>query len=55
MNRLTRRRVLEVAATGALAAPFTARAAAPTFAHVTINEQALFFNQLNDGAKKAAA
>ncbi len=59
MKRLTRRAVLGTAAAGALAAPFAApfaaRAAAPTFALVTINEQALFFNQLNDGAKKAAA
>lgn len=55
MKRLTRRTILEVAAAGALAAPFAARAAAPTFALVTINQQALFFNQLNDGAKQAAA
>lgn len=55
MKRLTRRTLLEVAAAGALAAPFVARAATPTFALVTINQQALFFNQLNDGAKQAAA
>jgi ribose transport system substrate-binding protein len=30
------------------------RAAQPTFALVTINQQALFFNQMNDGAKQAA-
>ena len=31
-----------------------ARAAEPTIALVTINQQALFFNQMNDGAKEAA-
>ncbi len=29
-------------------------AQAATFALVTINQQALFFNQINDGARKAA-
>ncbi len=58
MTLFTRRTLLEGLATGALAAPFvahTVRAATATFALVTINEQALFFNQLNDGAKRAAA
>ena len=32
----------------------SARAAEPTIALVTINQQALFFNQMNDGAKEAA-
>ena len=56
MRNLTRRTVLGGAAAGTLAAPFIhgAQAAVPTFALVTINEQALFFNQLNDGAKQAA-
>jgi ribose transport system substrate-binding protein len=58
MIRFTRRTMLEGLATGALAAPFISRpahAATPTFALITINEQALFFNQLNDGARKAAS
>jgi len=55
MKRLTRRTVLELAASAAVAAPFVARAAERTLALVTINEQALFFNQLNDGARQAAA
>ena len=58
MIRFTRRTMLEGLAAGALAAPFASRvanAATQTFALVTINEQALFFNQLNDGARKAAS
>jgi ribose transport system substrate-binding protein len=58
MIRIARRTMFEGLAASALAGPFatrTGRAAAPTFALVTINEQALFFNQLNDGAKQAAA
>ena len=42
-------------ATAILAAAFGAVAAkAQTVALVTINQQALFFNQINDGAKQAA-
>ncbi|MGH7118671.1 MAG: substrate-binding domain-containing protein [Acetobacteraceae bacterium] len=59
MKNPSRRTLLKATALGALAAPlaapFAAHAATPTFALVTINEQALFFNLLNDGAKKAAA
>lgn len=48
-NRLARR-----AALAAFLACGAAAAHADTFALVTINQQALFFNQINDGARKAA-
>ena len=41
-------------AAAAIFAAMTAAADAATYALVTINQQALFFNQINDGAKKAA-
>jgi ribose transport system substrate-binding protein len=44
-----------VAAVSLFAALGAAAAQAETFALVTINQQALFFNQINDGAKAAAA
>ena len=44
-----------LAAIAAAAAAFgAAQASATTVALVTINQQALFFNQINDGAKQAA-
>src|SRR5581483_8197459 len=47
--------LLGASASAALALPAVrARAAEPTFALVTINQQALFFNQMNEGAKQAA-
>jgi ribose transport system substrate-binding protein len=56
MMLLSRRAVL--AATGGVAVGLglagRARAAGPTFALVTINQQALFFNQMNAGAQAAA-
>jgi LacI family transcriptional regulator len=58
MIRLTRRTTFKGLSAGALLGPLavhTGRAATATFALVTINEQALFFNQLNDGANQAAA
>ncbi|HEX3984896.1 MAG TPA: hypothetical protein VHX12_14485, partial [Acidisoma sp.] len=57
MTELTRRAALRgtlgVAVTGLVAAP-TLAAAKPTFALIQINEQALFFNQLQSGAAAAA-
>ncbi|KHJ54476.1 substrate-binding domain-containing protein [Aureimonas sp. OT7] len=50
--RLIRRLSQTVAALSVLTA---AAAHADTYALVTINQQALFFNQINDGAKEAAA
>ena len=57
MTRLTRRSALTLAAASALpiGALRSARADEPTLGLVTINQQALFFNQMNDGAKAAAA
>jgi ribose transport system substrate-binding protein len=61
MIRLTRRSAFATAtaaaAAGALALAGVPRAHAAemTFGLITINQQALFFNQMNDGAKKAAA
>jgi ribose transport system substrate-binding protein len=52
--RLSRSLGLGVAALSAFAALGATVAAADTFALVTINQQALFFNQINDGAKAAA-
>ncbi|MBN9510964.1 MAG: substrate-binding domain-containing protein [Alphaproteobacteria bacterium] len=52
MTRVTRRTALGLTAT--LALPLSARAADTTFGLITINQQALFFNQMNDGAKAAA-
>ena len=52
--RLTQMLSRGIAATALFAALGTAAAQAETFALVTINQQALFFNQINDGAKKAA-
>lgn len=49
-------RLLSAGAAAALLAALSPLAAqADTFALVTINQQALFFNQINDGAKAAAA
>jgi ribose transport system substrate-binding protein len=57
MTELTRRSALGFAAATAItaAAGLPARAADLTFGLVTINQQALFFNQMNSGAKDAAA
>ncbi|GGE13832.1 ABC transporter permease [Aureimonas endophytica] len=52
--RLSTKFGLGVAALSLAAALGTAAARAETFALVTINQQALFFNQINDGAKAAA-
>jgi ribose transport system substrate-binding protein len=55
LDKLTRRAL--IGALGGVAIALTAsgaRAQQPTFALVQINQQALFFNQMNDGAKKAA-
>jgi len=55
-SMLTRRTLTTTAALAALGLGLAAGpAAADTFALVTINQQALFFNQINDGAKEAAA
>src|SRR3954466_5246979 len=54
-DKLTRRAL--IGALGGVAVALTASVAEaqqPTFALVQINQQALFFNQMNDGAKKAA-
>ncbi|BDA84866.1 ABC transporter permease [Aureimonas sp. SA4125] len=51
--RLTQMLSRGIAAAAILAA-MTAAADAATYALVTINQQALFFNQINDGAQKAA-
>ena len=51
MNRTT---MLRGALLSALLASGATAARAGTYALVTINQQALFFNQINDGAKKAA-
>ena len=52
MARITRTLLCGAAATLAFAGASSAQAG--TYALVTINQQALFFNQINDGAKKAA-
>ncbi len=56
MQRFDRRHALAAlgAAAVALSAAGPARAADPTFALVQINQQALFFNQMNAGAEAAA-
>ena len=55
MIAITRRTTLGALGSAALALPaLRAAAAPPTFALVTINQQALFFNQMNDGANAAA-
>lgn len=57
MTRLTRRTVTAALAATALASisfGSMAIAAEKTFALVQINQQALFFNQMNEGAQKAA-
>lgn len=55
MITITRRAALGSLGAAALSMPAVrAFAAQPTFALVTINQQALFFNQMNDGAKAAA-
>jgi ribose transport system substrate-binding protein len=51
--RLTRM-LSRCAATVAIVAALGSAADAATFALVTINQQALFFNQINEGAQKAA-
>jgi ribose transport system substrate-binding protein len=57
MTQLTRRSALGLAAATALspAAVRPAGAATLTFGLITINQQALFFNQMNEGAMAAAA
>ena len=52
-RRATLRGTLGVAVTGFIASPVLA-ANAPTFAMIQINEQALFFNQMQKGAEEAA-
>ena len=52
MARITRTLLCGAAVTLAFAGAKSAQAG--TYALVTINQQALFFNQINDGAKKAA-
>ncbi len=52
MARITRTLLCGAAVT--LASAGASGAQAGTYALVTINQQALFFNQINDGAKKAA-
>lgn len=55
MGTINRRRLLGTAAGLALMlSAGTATAADTTIALVTINQQALFFNQINDGAQSAA-
>ncbi len=55
MIAITRRTTLGALGSAALGLPaLRAAAAQPTFALVTINQQALFFNQMNDGASAAA-
>ena len=57
MMRLTRRSALTLVAASALPVGTlrAARAEDLTLGLITINQQALFFNQMNDGAKAAAA
>jgi ribose transport system substrate-binding protein len=55
MTFLTRRMMLAVAATALIAGSGQAVAQdKPTFALIQINQQALFFTQMNEGAQKAA-
>jgi len=56
MGNFSRRAVLAASGGLAFAASSGRRAAAaePTFALVQINQQAIFFNQINDGALEAA-
>ncbi|MDR3517545.1 MAG: substrate-binding domain-containing protein [Azospirillaceae bacterium] len=54
MNRITQMLSQGVAVVALATALGGAAAHASTFALVTINQQALFFNQINDGAKAAA-
>jgi ribose transport system substrate-binding protein len=55
MTNLTRRMMLAVAASALVAAGGQAVAQdKPTFALIQINQQALFFTQMNEGAQKAA-
>ena len=54
MRTITRRHLLGTAAGLALVLSAGAAEAAGTIALVTINQQALFFNQINDGAQAAA-
>ena len=55
MTFLNRRMMLAVAASAMLASAGPALAAdKPTFALIQINQQALFFTQMNEGAQKAA-
>jgi ribose transport system substrate-binding protein len=54
-SKLNRRTLIGVAASVSLALSVgSASAQQPTFALVQINQQALFFTQMNDGAQKAA-
>jgi ribose transport system substrate-binding protein len=55
IDTLTRRAMIGTIGGVALAMTSSGvRAQQPTFALIQINQQALFFNQMNDGAKKAA-
>ncbi len=55
LNKMTRRTLVGTLAGVTLAVTASAsQAQQPTIALVQINQQALFFNQMNDGAKKAA-
>ncbi len=56
MNNLTRRHLLSAAAGSALAlmGGIALAQEKPTFALIQINQQALFFTQMNEGAQKAA-
>ena len=54
MTNLTRRAALGALGTTLAMPAIRARAAQPTYALVTINQQALFFNQMNSGAMAAA-
>src|SRR5215212_1570336 len=55
LKKITRRTLVGALAGVALAVTASAsQAQQPTIALVQINQQALFFNQMNDGAKKAA-
>src|SRR5215211_9104329 len=55
-TKLARRTLMGVATAAALALTMeSVSAQQPTFALVQINQQALFFTQMNEGAQKAAA
>jgi ribose transport system substrate-binding protein len=55
LKKITRRTVVgALAGVGLVVTASASQAQQPTIALVQINQQALFFNQMNDGAKKAA-